>query len=218
MTSRASPPANRPASALPLALLLAAPAVLLLGAAGLCLAADCRPGPFDAAGMALAARGQGPLTDAFFRALTWGGSVLVLGPLALVCAALAWRHLRSPRALFLPVALAGAALLAFAAKIAVDRERPAVAALIEMPADASFPSAHALQVSAFVTAWLLAPGRDRRPPRLAEVALGIVLVASVAWSRLHLQVHYPSDILFGLAAGVLWVVSLRRLSVWRPEP
>ena len=87
-----------------------------------------------------------------------------------------------------------------------------------MPADASFPSAHALQVSAFVTAWLLAPGRDRGRPRWPEIVLGILLVALVAWSRLHLQVHYPSDILFGMAAGALWVTSLRRLHVWRSEP
>jgi len=218
MTAKASPPANRPASALPLALLLAAPAVLLLGAGSICPAGDCRPGAFDTAAMALAARGHAPLADAFFRAVTWGGSILVLGPLALAHAAFAWHRLRSCRALFLPVALAGAALLAYAAKIAVDRDRPDVAALIEMPADASFPSAHSLQVSAFVAAWLLTPGRDPRPSRWPEIALGVLLVGLVAWSRLHLQVHYPSDILFGLAAGILWVIALRRLPLWRWKP
>jgi undecaprenyl-diphosphatase len=177
-----------------------------------------RVAPAAPAALLLAARGHAPLADAFFRAVTWGGSILVLGPLALAQAALAWHRLRSRRALFLPVALAGAALMAFAVKIAVDRGRPDVAALIEMPADASFPSAHSLQVSAFVAAWLLAPGRDRRRPRLAEIALGSVLVGLVAWSRLHLQVHYPSDILFGLAAGILWVIALRRLPVWSRKP
>lgn len=217
MKTRSGTLAERGASVATLALLLAAPAVLWLGAGAICIAGDCRPGAFDAAGMALAARGHAPLADAFFRALTWGGSILVLGPLALVHAAFAWQRLRSCRALFVPVALAGAALLAFVAKIAVDRERPDVAVLIGMPADASFPSAHALQASAFVMAWLLAPGREKRPHG-AEIVLAVAFVALVAWSRLHLQVHYPSDIFFGLAAGVLWVASLRRLSVWRSAP
>lgn len=218
MESRASRGAARVTSLAPTALLLAAPAVLLVGAGSICLAGDCRPGAFDAAGMALAARGHAPLADAVFRILTWAGSIVVLGPLALAHAVFAWRHQRSPGALFVPLALAGAALLAFAAKIVVDRERPQVAALIDMPADASFPSAHALQASAFAMAWLLAPGRGCRQWRMPEKALAILVVALVAWSRLHLQVHYPSDILFGLAAGALWAVSLRRLSVWSPKP
>lgn len=208
---------DRLAPAVNSALLLAAPALLFLGASSVCAAGDCRPGAFDAAGMALAARGHAPLPDAFFRVVTWAGSILVLGPLAVCHAALAWRRMRSRGALFLPAALAGAALMAYATKIAVDRERPAVVPLIDMPADASFPSAHTLQASAFVMAWLLAPGPAAGRPHTAEAALGILLVALVAWSRLHLQVHFPSDILFGLAAGTIWVLTLRRTAIWNPK-
>lgn len=205
-------PAPAPAKQAAPWLLLAAPALLALGAAG------CRPGDFDAAGMALAARAHAPLADAFFRAVTWGGSIVVLAPLALAHAAFAWRRLKDRRAFFVPLALAGATALGFVAKIAVDRARPDLAALIEMPVDASFPSAHALQATAFAAAWLLAPGRARGRPALAESALAVLLVGLVAWSRLHLQVHYPSDILFALAAGLAWVLALRRLSFWSPRP
>ncbi len=215
MAAQASTLADRVASLLPLALLPAAPAMLFLGASRIFPAGDCRPSAFDAAGMALAASGQTPLADAFFRAVTWAGSILVLGPLALVHAAFAWHRLRCRRAFFLPVALAGAALMAHATKIAIARERPDVPALIDMPADASFPSAHSLQASAFVMAWLLAPGRSVRRARAGEIAIGLLLVALVAWSRLHLQVHYPSDILFALAAGAIWVLTFRQPSIWR---
>ena len=217
MAAQATTLTDRVASLLPLTLLPAAPAILFLGASCICSAGDCRPSAFDAAGMALAASGQTPLADAFFRAVTWAGSILVLGPLALVHTAFAW-HRRSPRAFFLPLALAGAALIAYVTKIAVARERPEVPALIDMPADASFPSAHSLQASAFVMAWLLAPGRSVRPPRAGEITIGIVLVGLVAWSRLHLQVHYPSDIVFALAAGVIWVLTFRQPLIWRPKP
>ncbi len=201
--------------------LLSAPALLLLGAGLVCADSACHSPAFDIAGMALAAQGQGPLADVFFRVLTWAGSIVVLGPLAIGLAIHAWQRQPGspkparPQALFVPVALAGAALMAYATKLAIARPRPEVAALIEMPADASYPSAHALQISAFVAAWLLAPGRSTGPPRLAPIALAMLLVVLVAWSRLHLQVHYPGDILFALAAGAVWVVTLRQLPGWR---
>lgn len=208
---------DRAATAVMTALLLAGPAVLIVGAGAICPTGDCWLGAVDSGGLALAARGHGPFADAFFRAITWAGSILVLGPLALAQATLAWYRLRCRQAWFLPAALAGASLMAYAAKVAVSRERPDVVPLIDMPSDASFPSAHTLQASAFVLAWLLAPGRGAGPG-VGEIALGMVLIALVAWSRLHLQVHYPSDILFGLAAGVVWVVALRRSLLWRNTP
>ena len=158
------------------------------------------------------------MTDAFFRAVTWGGSLFVLAPLALIHAALAWHRLRAASSFFLPLALAGATLMAYGAKLAVGRPRPEVAALIDMPADASFPSAHTLQITVFILAWFSRPGRLAKSPGHASFALGGMAVVLVAWSRLHLQVHYPSDILFALAAGTVWVLTLRRLSVWNPKP
>ena len=157
-----------PSALLRLALLLAAPAVLVAGATIVCREAACAAGTFDAAGLALAARGHSPLADAFFCFVTWGGSLLVLGPLALAHGVFAWQRLGSRQAFFVPVALAGAVLMGHAVKMLVARERPALDAL-------------------------------------------------VAWSRLHLQVHFPSDIVFALAAGTIWVVALRRLAFWSPQ-
>lgn len=193
--------------------LLAAPALLLVGAALVCAPGNCQPGAFDILGLRLAAQAHDPLVDGLFRGLTWAGSILVLAPLALVQAGLAWRRQRHVRAFFLPVALAGASLMAYAAKHLIGRERPTVAALIDMPADASFPSAHTLQITAFVLAWLCAPGR-LAPAGGVPWALGGLAIVLVAWSRVHLQVHFPTDILFGLVVGAVWVLTLRRLPTW----
>jgi len=81
-----------------------------------------------------------------------------------------------------------------AVKLALRRPRPQLAdlpPLIGTPTQLSFPSAHAATSAAAVHAF-----RDllpRVPLRAAAVAM--------TWSRLYLGVHYPSDIVAGVALG-----------------
>ncbi|MBL8487171.1 MAG: phosphatase PAP2 family protein [Rhodocyclaceae bacterium] len=166
----------------------------------------------DAAWLALMDAWRHPVLTAGLGALTWLGSLAVLLPLALAAgarrAADGWRGFA-----FLPAAVLGAAGVAQLLKRVVDRERPDLfPSLVAMPADASFPSAHAMQAAAFVTAWLLWRGAARRP---GLVACGAVLVLAVGLSRTYLQVHFLSDVLFGIVAGVAWATLLHALPVWR---
>lgn len=66
--------------------------------------------------------------------------------------------------------------------------------LIEQPTDFSFPSGHTM--SSFAAAGVL---------MTADKKLGIpalALAALIAFSRLYLYVHYPSDVLAGMALGI----------------
>lgn len=198
--------------------LLAMPALLGVGALGLGSAGAGPLASVDAAGLALAARAHGPFADTFFRIITWGGSVLVLGPLAILLAAQAWRRCTLLQASFVPLTLFGATLVAHAAKLIIDRDRPQVPLLVDLPPDASFPSAHTMQITAVVVACWVAPTRRHAATRLPALAAGVTAIMLVAWSRLHLQVHFPSDILFGLAAGAVWALALRQLPCWNPKP
>ncbi len=152
---------------------------------------------------------QHPALDMFFVAVTWLGSIFVLLPVTL---ALTWRllqHGNTAAAAMLPLAVGGAWLLAHAGKWLVERPRPALhAPLASMPTDMSFPSAHTMQIAAFALAWMVAPGVQREWHSLLAATLLIVLVAL---SRLYLQVHFPSDVLFGLIATTGWVLGLRLL-------
>lgn len=95
------------------------------------------------------------------------------------------------------------------AKLLVERPRPDLfPALVAMPQDASFPSAHAMQVTAFLAAWLLAAAR--RPLAAGAVVAATAAVLAVALSRIYLQVHFPSDVAFGMVAAVLWVLACER--------
>ncbi len=81
----------------------------------------------------------------------------------------------------------------------VARPRPytlrAVELLIAPPRDFSFPSGHAAATFSVAVALL------RERPRVGIPV--VVLAAGVAFSRLYLYVHYPSDVLCGMLLGSL---------------
>ena len=165
---------------------------------------------WDAGGLALLHSMRAGWLDNLFRAVTWFGSLAVLLPLAL----LVWWWRRSDRsAAFVALALIGASALGHLIKLIVARPRPDLfPPLIPMPEDWSFPSAHALQVTAFALAWLLRPGAA---PGRIEIFVFLAAVALVFASRLYLQVHFPSDVVAGAMLASLWVLLLRRLPAWR---
>lgn len=191
------------------ALALASVLVLVAGAVLVCPDRGCPVPAADAAGLSAFNGWRAPWLDHGFAALTWLGSLYVLAPAALW---LAWRHRnrddRRHAVAFIPLALAGASALGRLTKHLVDRPRPDLfPALVAMPQDAGFPSAHAMQISAFVAAWMLSA---RRPPGVGTVLAAIVALLVVVLSRIHLQVHFPSDVAFGVVAAVLWALACER--------
>lgn len=193
---------------------VAAACVLGAGAATLCANGDCAIPPLDARGLNGLHALQQPALTAFFSAITWLGSIAVLLPAALALSV--WLHHSGKRtfALLPPLALAGAWLLAHMAKLATARPRPGLhEALIPIPADSSFPSAHTLQITAFALATVLAAGQCRKWP---PVLIAVLAVGSVMLSRLYLQVHFPTDVLFGLMAAAVWTGGLYYAMARRP--
>lgn len=87
----------------------------------------------------------------------------------------------------------------------VGRIRPfdvntSVQLLISKPKDFSFPSGHTAASFASVTALYLAGEKKLWKPAL-------VLAILIAFSRMYLYVHYPTDILGGIIFGILsaWI-------------
>ncbi|MCB1918030.1 MAG: phosphatase PAP2 family protein [Rhodocyclaceae bacterium] len=194
--------------------LLGAVAVLVTGGLWLCPSDACRVPAIDSAVLAAAHAAQGPTLNAFAAGTTWFGSLFVLAPLCLLAAGVG-RVCRRPREGLLPLlSLAGAALLGQLVKEWLDRPRPALFdAIVRLPGSPSFPSGHTIQASAALLALaLLLPPRQRR----AGVVAALALAAVVGATRVHLQVHYPTDVALGLAAGGLWSIGVWRLLQARP--
>lgn len=102
----------------------------------------------------------------------------------------------------------------------VGRIRPcdvnqAVELLIARPHDFSFPSGHTAASFASVTALYLAGEKKLWIPAL-------VLAVLIAFSRMYLYVHYPTDILGGILCGVAsgfiaqWLVQ-KAMKKWRQD-
>lgn len=147
------------------------------------------------------------LTAVMIGASRWGAPrVLALfGVVAsVVFLTQAWRR----GAVLLLIVMAGAGILDVMLKQLYGRTRPLpLFDFYPSPRSYSFPSGHALFATCFFGGVaVLASHRVRRPAaRIAIWLAAFLAVALIGISRIYLGVHYPSDVLGGLAAGTVWV-------------
>lgn len=95
-------------------------------------------------------------------------------------------------------------------KNAIERLRPfiqnpEIQLLIPPPSGFSFPSGHSF--SSFISAVIL----SKYNRRLAPAAL--ITASLIAFSRIYLYVHFPTDILCGAALGIILGIAVYKLCV-----
>ena len=144
------------------------------------------------------------------------GSVPVL--LAIVLAVCGWLALERRGALvgLVLASSLGAMLLNAALKGLFGRPRPTVVPPLAWADSTSFPSGHAMIAAAIYLTLgaLLARTTTRWRLRLYYLAVALGMSGLVAFSRLYLGVHYPTDVLAGMAAGALWAL-VCDFAAWR---
>jgi undecaprenyl-diphosphatase len=126
--------------------------------------------------------------------------------LALACLIRGWRR----GAALTVITMAGAGLLDAMLKQAFARVRPAAFFDYPLPVSHSFPSGHAFFAASFLGGLAaLISGRVRNMAlRLVIWIVSVGLILLIGISRIYLGVHYPSDVLAGYAAAVVWVVAV----------
>lgn len=163
-----------------------------------------RPGElvtrFDTAVDRFADRWRGrPAVDRVMYSLSELGDFSLIWHTVSVAQALRGGRLAEQRSIRLSVTLGLESLLVNGmVKQLVRRDRPAPPLErphhLRQPLTSSFPSGHAS--AAMCAATLLSDGASR-PVRLGWYTLA----AATAWSRLHVGIHHPSDVLAGLVIG-----------------
>jgi undecaprenyl-diphosphatase len=156
-------------------------------------------------GVGLVPKGPPFLLEAV-RDLTSLGGVLLRNLIALgAIAALLFLRLRR-EAMLLALTVIGAWLVEGAIKGLVGRPRPEIVPHLTEAGGASFPSGHAFNSAVVYIAIALAFATlsARESVRLTVIGTAIVLSLVVAWSRVWLGVHFPSDVAAGWLGGAGW--------------
>jgi undecaprenyl-diphosphatase len=97
--------------------------------------------------------------------------------------------------------------LMFLLKYLFKRKRP-LAPLLKAVRGLSFPSGHAIMSLTFygLLAYISWYTIDIELLKYALVALLVVLILLIGFSRVYLRVHYASDVLAGFIIGTLWLL------------
>jgi undecaprenyl-diphosphatase len=161
---------------------------------------DGESGPIDTAVLGFIGMHMPAGLTSAFDAITVTGSADVLVPLTAVATVALLIARRRFEAGLLAASTISSASVVYIVKTVVGRARPDL-----WPAQwywgSSFPSGHTLVVAAFATASALSLARIWPATREWAVALAIVWVVLVAFSRLALGVHWPTDVLAAACIG-----------------
>jgi undecaprenyl-diphosphatase len=147
---------------------------------------------------------------ALMRFFTMLGSTLFLSLLCIGVLVIFAIKKRKRAALLLMTTTIGAVILNFALKVSFARARPVPFFDTPLPASYSFPSGHSLYAVCFygVLAWLVAARIENKSLRILICSLAGTLALLIGLSRIYLGVHYPTDVIAGFAAALVWIFTV----------
>jgi undecaprenyl-diphosphatase len=97
----------------------------------------------------------------------------------------------------------GAITISYTGKIIIHRARPHLWELVyQIGSDYSFPSGHAMSSMSFAIVLIILTWNSSW--RWLTIIFSSLFVISIAWTRLYLGVHYPSDIVGGWMIAIAW--------------
>jgi len=138
------------------------------------------------------------------------GGIPVLSLVTLMITGLSLLRRRYAEVYLLIAGIVGAFVLNILLKYIFARERPPFTDTDDLLSP-GFPSGHAMVATTAYLLWglLLARTQKERRPQVYIIASGLVTAFLVGLSRVYLGVHYPTDVLAGWTAGLVWA-----LTVW----
>lgn len=152
---------------------------------------------------------HGIATPALDKAMIFAtelGGIIAVPLFALIIIAKLVQKQHYTRALLIAIDVAGAGVLSLILKHLFARSRPDLWTHLVNETTSSFPSSHAVFSSALALAVVFAAWHSRY--RWTAIIIGSVYALLIAFTRLYLGVHYPTDIIAGWLLATAWVSAI----------
>jgi undecaprenyl-diphosphatase len=146
---------------------------------------------------------------------TFFGSHYFLFPAYIILIAGLWIKKKKRMALDITAIGLTSTIVLFSLKAIFQRGRP-LDPLISHVAGFSFPSGHSFSSFTFygLVGYLLWKSDIATAWKVTATVLLFLFAATIAFSRVYLQVHFPSDVVAGFCLSVVWLI----LSFWILTP
>ncbi|MEG4275585.1 MULTISPECIES: phosphatase PAP2 family protein [unclassified Microcoleus] len=157
-----------------------------------------------------------PLRDRIMLGFTFLGEPKLLLVICLTLGIVLLARNHRSEAATIALAAGGAIGLNLLLKKLFARDRPQLWERVVNVTFYSFPSGHAM--ISMVIYGLLGYFLGVRFPkqRWSIYSLTVVLIAAIGFSRLYLGVHWPTDVIAGYTAGLVWLITcIITLEIWK---
>lgn len=156
---------------------------------------------------------RSPDWDFFFVDLSTLGSLAMVTTICVVSSVLFFLTRDAMAAFHLILIAVGGFQIGTWSKRLIERPRPNIIPKLVQVGGQSFPSGHAVTAAAiYLTLAILASRHFRNHgARVILFVLAATIIFVVAFSRLYLGVHYPSDVLSGVFLGSAWALLMGAL-------
>lgn len=151
-----------------------------------------------------------PFLTVIFKTFTWVGSAYGVIPITIaICMFLFFRLHRRKQAVFFAFSIASTIALNELLKLYFKRDRPEFYRLMEI-GGFSFPSGHTMMAFSLygIICYIFWHHLHKTRSQILLVIFTTIMAFSIAISRIYVGVHFPSDIIAGIAASTFWITVL----------
>lgn len=173
-----------------------------------------KPNSFDRGVVDAMGRARRPWLTVVAKTVTFFGGVF--GAVAISTSAFVAARKRPRVAAQIAIGSLGGVIAELALKGRFVRERPKRLEHLEAVHSTSFPSGHSMAASCIylTLAYVASRSRRLRGDRTLLLAGASTLACSIGATRVYLGVHWPTDVLGGLALGTAWASATEAIFNW----